>query len=121
MLSRIIMAMVFIFLMIISVMILAKIQGSTFDFLEITFGVWISAVFLGMLGFTIVNLSNNISLAYLISFGYYFMEYITKGKYTKEFYLFSLIKGNFVKGKYELLFIIFVMIIVNLFIFKRKN
>lgn len=49
------------------------------------------------------------------------MGYITKGKYTKELYLFSLTKGKFFKGKYELLFIIFFMIIVNLFIFKRKS
>lgn len=100
--------------MVISVMILAKVQGSTFNF-------WISSVFLGILGFTVVNFSDNISLAYLISFGYYFMEYVTKGKYTKELYLFSLTKGKFFKGKYELLFIIFFMIIVNLFIFKRKS
>ncbi|MBU5591239.1 hypothetical protein KQI89_05645 [Clostridium sp. MSJ-4] len=120
-LRRIIMVMILMFLMIASVMVLAKIQGSSFEFWEITFGTWISATFLGMIGITIVNLIDNISAAYLISFSYYFMEYVTKGKYTKDLYLFSLTKGSFVRGKYLLLFIILIMVIFNLLIVKKKS
>lgn len=120
-LERIIIMMILIFLMILGLMVLAKIQGSSFNLWEITFGTWISAVFLGMLGFTIVNLIDNISSAYLVCFGYYFMEYVTKGRYTKELYLFSLIKGSFATGKYKLLLIIIALIIFNLFIVKKKS
>ncbi|WMJ79355.1 hypothetical protein RBU49_10685 [Clostridium sp. MB40-C1] len=120
-LSRIVIIMIFMLLIIMSVMMLARAEGSVFKFWEITCGTWISAAFLGMIGFTVANLIDNISAAYLISFGYYIVEYMSKGKYTKDLYLFSLTKGSFSKGKYILLFILFIMIIFNLIIIKRKS
>lgn len=119
--SRIIIIIALMFLMISSIMSLAKFQGSSFNFIEITFGVCISAIFLGMIGFTVVNLTGNISVAYLVSFTYYIMEYFNQGKYTKDLYLFSLTTGSFQKGKYILLLISSIMLVFNLFIVKKKS
>lgn len=118
-LIRIIITMIFIFCVIGAIMILAKIQGCSFNFWEITFGTWISAVFLGTIGFTVANFCNSTSAAYLVGFGYYFIEYLTKGKYTKNLYLFSLTNGNFSTGKYWLLAITLIILTVNL-ILKEK-
>ncbi|MFD3158098.1 hypothetical protein ACFIJ5_14685 [Haloimpatiens sp. FM7330] len=119
--SRIISIMILMFFMILGVMAVAKVQGSSFQILEITFGTWISAAFLGVIGFTAANLSSNVPLGYLISFAYYLMEFMNHGKYTKDLYLFSLTNGSFENGKYLLLFITLVMLVFNLVIIKRKS
>ena len=108
-------------IMILSVLSYAKTQGSSFNFFEIAFGTCISAVFLGMLGFTVANLIQNISASYLVCFSYYFLEYFTKGKYTKDLYLFSLTSGSFKSGKLVLLCTIFIMIIFNMIFIKKRS
>lgn len=113
--------MLLMFIIIMTVLISAKLQGSNFSIWYIGFGTWISAAFLGMLGFTVANLSSNISAAYLISFSYYVMEFFTSGKYTKDLYLFSLTKGYFQNGKYILLVFVILMIIFNLLAANRNK
>lgn len=106
--------MIFMFLCILGIMCLAKVKGSSFNLWKVTLGIWISANFLGMIGFTVVNITNNLSMGYLVSFAYYFIEFFTKGKYTKKLYLFSLTRGGFEKGKYLILLITLIIFIVNL-------
>ena len=119
--SRIIIAVTFMTIMILGVLFYAKTQGSSFNLLEMVLGTWISAMFLGILGFTVANLIQNISALYLVCFSYYFLEYFTKGKYSKDLYLFSLTSGSFKSGKLVLLCIIFFMIIFNMIFIKKKS
>lgn len=118
---RIFIVMFSMLLIIFSIMIYAKLQGCSFKLWELTLGTWITAAFLGMIGFTVANLSHNISAAYLVSFGYYFIEYVTKGKYTKDLYLFSLTKGILSNGKLIILLITFTLMIVNLLIINKRS
>lgn len=82
---------------------IAVIQGSVFDELSITLGVFISALILGALGYIVGCFTGNIALSYLIPFSYYGFEFVSKGKYTKDFYLFSLQRGYLAGEKWVLL------------------
>lgn len=113
--------MLLMFIIILTVMLLAKLQGSNFNLADIAFGTWISAAFLGMLGFTVANISGNISAAYLIAFSYYAMEFFTSGKYTKDLYLFSLTRGCFENGKYVLLTFVLIMVMLSLITAHRNK
>jgi hypothetical protein len=99
---------------------LAEFQGSSFITFEFTSGVGISALFLGMIGITVVNLTNELSAGYLSSFAYFVFEWFTKGKYTKDFYLQSLLIGSF-NEKYNILALSIVLVIVNLIIINKKS
>lgn len=88
--------------LLISILMYAKLRGCSFPLWEITAGVLITAIFLGSIAYTLTNLTNKISSGYIAAFAYYLMEYATKGKYTGDFYLFSLMRMDFVP-KYYLL------------------
>ena len=112
--------MVVTFLLISIITIYVWYTKGTFFPLSIIFGAWISAVFLGLLGLTISNVTGNISSGYLIAFAYYLLELITKGKYTKNFYLFSLLRNSF-NEKYMILTIIAVIFGLNIvYVWKRS-
>lgn len=112
---RVFMIMVLSFLFILSVMLFAKFQGGDFPFWSMVFGVWISALFFGMLGLTVANLTRNLTAAYLIPFAYFSFEFMTKGKYTKDFFVLSLLKDSFTE-KYWILLLVVIMVIFNLII-----
>ena len=86
----------------------------------IIFGTFISAVFLGLLGLTISNITGNIASGYLIAFAYYLFEFITKGKYTKNFYLFSMLQNSF-NEKYRILIIIALIFGLNIAYVWKKS
>lgn len=98
----------------------ARLHGGNFDSTRILFGVLISALFLGMLGLTVSNITNNMVAGYMVSFGYYIFEFITKGKYTGDFYLMSLLKNSF-SEKIHILWIIGAMIIINIIIEYKRS
>jgi hypothetical protein len=112
--------MVVTFLLISIITIYVWYNKGTFFPLSIIFGAWISAVFLGLLGLTISNVTGNISSGYLIAFAYYLLELITKGKYTKNFYLFSLLRYSF-NEKYMILAIIAVIFALNIVYVWKKS
>ncbi|WP_409347021.1 hypothetical protein [Paenibacillus sp. MBLB4367] len=99
---RILQTVALLWLLILSVALLAGNQGGDFPMLELTGGSWISAVCLGAAGMTAATFSRNIAAAYMTGFLYYVLEMFTKGKYTGDFYLFSLLKGSFEPGKWLL-------------------
>jgi hypothetical protein len=107
-------------LMFLGIASFAEFQGSSFKIFEFTAGVGISALFLGVIGMTVVNITNELSAGYLISFAYFVFELLTKGKYTKDFYLQSLLKGSF-NEKYYILAVTIVLFIVNLVIINKKS
>lgn len=118
---RIVFMMLLVFAMLSFAAYIGYIQGSSFDYNIIVYGTWISCVFLGMIGFTAANITGSITSAYLVSFFYYCMEFFTRGKYTKNLYLFSLTKGSFQQGKILLLGIAAILLIVNLVIINKKS
>ncbi|KNY28910.1 hypothetical protein [Pseudobacteroides cellulosolvens] len=100
----------------------AVIQGSVFDELSIIAGVFISALILGASGYIVGCFTGNIALAYLIPFAYYGFEFLSKGKYTKDFYLFSLQRGFLVEEKWFLFGTAILFIGISLvYIGKRRS
>ena len=102
------------------IILVAKIQNGNFPFLEILSGTLVSAVYLGLIGLTVANISGNTAAGYLISFAYYAFEYSTKGFYTKDFFIFSLLKNSF-SEKYNILMVIVVLLVVNVMMSLRKS
>ena len=100
----------------------AMYEGAIFPFDKVFIGSLVTAIFLGVLALTAYNLTNNLALGYMISFGYYFFEFSTKGKYSKEFYIFSLLKDSFAE-KINLLIGVVVLLIINIIVmnYRRQN
>lgn len=111
---RLFMIMAFSFLLILIVMLFATYQGGDFPLWPMATGVWISVLFFGMLGLTIANLTRNLTAAYLIPFAYFAFEFMTKGKYTKDFFVLSLLNDSFAE-KYWILLLVLIMVLMNLY------
>lgn len=105
-------------LIVLVITLIAKLRGGSFNVYEYTFGITITALFLGSLGLTVANLSNEAS-GYLVSFGYFMFEWFTRGKYTKSFYLNSLLNSSF-DEKYKILGIVILLIIINIIVINKK-
>lgn len=118
--TRILIMMSVTFVLVISIIIYAKFNNGDFDILKLAGGVWVSAVFLGLIGLTVANLTGNITSGYLISFAYYGFELFTRGKYTGKIYLFSLTNSSF-NEKYMLLLIILILCAVNIVYVYKKS
>ena len=118
---RLVFIIMIMFLEVLTFAKIAVLQGSRFDEFSIVTGVFISAVFLGASGYMIGILSKNIALSYLVSFGYYGFEFTTKGKYTKDLYLFSLQKGYFMVEKWFLLLIAVLFFVISLIYIGNKR
>lgn len=94
---------------------------SSFNAVEIIFGTFITTFFLGMIGITVSNIFENDILGYMVAFMYYFFELFDGGKHTKDFYLFSLTRGSFSYGKYYILLISIILLILNLRLIYKKG
>ncbi|HEY9060681.1 MAG TPA: hypothetical protein VIO64_09300 [Pseudobacteroides sp.] len=93
---------------------IAVLQESVFDELSIIIGVFISAFIMGAAGYIMGSFTGNIALSYLVPFAYYCFEFLSKGRYTKDFYLFSLQRGYLAEEKWVLLAIGVLFIAVSL-------
>lgn len=96
------------------------IQDSIFDFGRCYVSAMISQIYLGVVGMTIANLLRNVVAGYLTSFSYFFLEFITKGKYTGALYLFSLTKND-LSTKWWLMTITLGLVMVNVILLRRRN
>ena len=90
------------------------VKGIGYNPVEMFFGTMITALFLGTIGITVSNILKNYVAGYIVSFTYYLFEMMTAGKYTGEFYLFSLTQGK-LTPKYYLLGISILLVGFNLF------
>lgn len=106
------------FMLVASILIYGRIRGSVFPFWEMAIGTVITAAYLGSIAYSIANLTNQVSSGYIIAFAYYLLEYSTKGKYTCNMYLFSLMRMEFTP-KYYLLAATIMMLIANLIYIHR--
>lgn len=109
-----------IIIILIALFLYAKNQGAVFPFNKVFIGSLVSAVYLGVLALTGYNLTKNLAVGYMISFGYYFFEFSTKGKYTKDLYLFSLLKDSFTEKIYLSICIV-ILLIINSIIIKYQS
>lgn len=117
---RIFILMILAFLLIAIITLYACYNGGSFSIWGITAGIWVSAVFLGLLGLTISNVTGNITSGYIGAFAYYLFELVTKGKYTRSFYLFSLL-NNSLNEKYRILIITAIILGFNIACILRKS
>ncbi|MBS4539022.1 hypothetical protein GOQ27_11155 [Clostridium sp. D2Q-11] len=117
---RLAIIIIFMFILISSIILLAKLQQGNFPFWEISLGSFISSLYFGIIGITVVNITKSLPSGYLIPFAYYAFEFSTRGKYTKDFFVFSLLNESFIE-KGNLLLIIGGLLIVNLVIIYKRS
>lgn len=117
---RLVMMIMFMFILISSMILLVKIQHGSFPFWEISIGTFTSALYFGIIGLTVVNITKSLPSGYLTSFAYYAFEFSTKGKYTKDFFVFSLLNKSFIE-KGNLSIIIICLLIINLMITYKRS
>ncbi|MBW9153716.1 ABC transporter permease [Clostridium estertheticum] len=94
--------------------------GGTFTSGRLIMGTFVSALFLGGLGLFVASLTENVSIGYMIPIVYFVFDIMTKGIYTKNLFLFSLMNNSF-KEKYYLLVAAVVLIILSLLVYWVKN
>ena len=95
-------------------------QGSEFPISELFLGTLVTQISLGLLGVTAANLSRNLPFGYLFGVSYFFLEFLSQGRFTQRFYLFGLTQGD-VESKYYLLLASLLLIWVNWSILKRRK
>jgi hypothetical protein len=117
---RLVMALLISFVCVFTVISIAKMRSGSFDFWEFTVGIWISTVYFGMIGLTLVNITGELAAGFIAAFGYYVFELFTRGSYTGDFYVFSLLNNSF-NEKYRILIVIIVVMIGNLMLVKKKS
>jgi len=88
----------------------------TFTSGRLIMGTVSSALFLGGLGLFVASLTQNVGIGYMISIVYFVFDMMTKGKYTKNLFLFSLM-NNSIKEKYYLFVAAVVLIILSLLVY----
>lgn len=111
-LLRIILAAVLLFFLILGVVLFARLNNGSFDCTIVTCGVFISALYLGMIGLTVTNLQREPAPGYIAAFGYFMFEYFSRGKYTSRFYIFGLLNHDF-NSKYAILFVSLLLLVIN--------
>lgn len=96
-----------------------KIFRVDFNLVNILLGSFVTSFFLGMIGMVSGYITNEVSVGTLTPFLYYFFEMFSKGKYTKDYYLFGMTIGNYV-SKIRLFFIAIVLVLLVLIVIKRR-
>lgn len=87
--------------------------GGIFNAGTLLAGTFATALFLGSLGLFIAAVSRQLTAGYMVPTVYFIMDMMTKGKYTKDFFLFSLINNSF-REKYYLFGAAVVFIVASL-------
>ena len=116
---RLVLAALTALLLIGGVLYWASLQHGQFPFLEIWLGTCVSAVYLGLIGLTIVNYTGNIVAGYLVAFAYYIFEIISAGQISQRLYPLSLLKYSFAE-KCNILPVLALLTVLNLSRFFKK-
>lgn len=96
-----------------------KLAGADFRMINILLGSFITSFYLGVIAMVLGYLTKEISVGALIPFIYYFFEMLTRGRYTKSFYLFGMSEGNYM-SKIKLFSIAIILVLLIMFIIKRE-
>ncbi len=97
-----------------------KLFGIDFDITSILLGSFVTSFYLGVISMTLGYITKEISVGALIPFLYYFFEMFSKGRFTKGFYLFGLLEGNYM-SKIKLFSIAICLVILLLRIIKQDK
>ncbi|MNM29568.1 hypothetical protein D3C81_401100 [compost metagenome] len=81
---------------------LLRLMGADFA-LPLAAGVWITTVALGSFGLLLAVLFRHLAGGFIAAFAWYLIDWMSKGKYTGPFYLFSMQKGAWNDDKLWLL------------------
>lgn len=94
--------------------------GGSFNQGALIAGSFATAFFLGALGMFVVSVSGQLMAGYMVPIVYFILDMMTKGKYTKKFFLFSLLKNSFIE-KYYLLAAALVLVVMSLLAYIVKK
>lgn len=95
----------------------AKMQNAVFDFEKILYSSMTNSFLLGMVALLFSQLTKEVVAGYMISFYYYYFEVITKGSFTKYFYLFGLV-FDIPYNKILLMSVGIILLVINFILFK---
>lgn len=118
-LYRIVITSIQLFLVLSIIFLPLKIVRADFHITNILFGSYTTALYLGVIGMILGYMTKEISIGILVPFLYYFFEMFSKGRFTKNLYLFGMGRGNYI-SKIKLFSIATIAIIVFLFIIKKE-
>ena len=110
-LVRLTVSLSFIFCLIFVFLLFMQHNNCTFPFQIYLLSAFASAVFLGALGVLAYSLTNQVAVAYMVPILYFILNLGSGKKILKDFYLFSLLQGNYEPKK--LLFAVGVLIILT--------
>ena len=119
-LYRIIIVSMQLFLILVIAFIPLKLIGVDFKVINILLGSYVTSFYLGTIGMILAYITKEISIGVLIPFLYYFFEMFSKGRFTKGFYLFGMMNGNYT-SKIKLLVTAIILITLCLWIMKEEN
>lgn len=97
-----------------------KTLGGEFEFLKILFGGFVTSFYLGVIAILFAYVAKRIEIGYLVPFLYYFLEIFSKGKYTRNLYLFGMVTGDYV-SKVKLFMISIILTIFCMVIIKKES
>ena len=117
---RLLIGILLLLIVTVGLLIFMRLRGSSFPFGRFLAGALVTQLFLGLIGISVTHITGNATLGYMFAFSYFFAEWVTKGKYTGDFFLFSLLRGNFLP-KYYLLGIIGILLVFNLLLLNRRT
>lgn len=119
-LIRFIISLVYLTLIEFLIISLFNYRGGTFFFGELLLSGITTSITLGTISLVISYISKNKLSGMTIAFMYYILEFITKGKYTKSFYLLSYTTGN-IEPIYKLLIITIITFVTFILYLKLKH
>ena len=118
--KRLIISFVYLIVLELFVLLFLKYRNGTFDMAKALFSGVTNALVLGTISVIISFISKNKITGMTFAFMYYIFEFLSKGKYTKSFYLLSYIQGN-IRPVYNLFIISIIAIIIFIAYLKLKK
>ncbi|MGN0144374.1 MAG: hypothetical protein ACI398_05280 [Clostridium sp.] len=77
-----------------------KLLGGNFPIEKYIYGSFSTAMYLGAIGLFVASITGESILGYLAAISYVLAEYVAKGDYINDIYIYSMTKGEFYQKKY---------------------
>lgn len=92
----------------------AQAQANALDAAALWMGLSITMLSVGVMGLTVGHLTSNQAMSYLIPFGFFILEFYTRGRFTGRFFLLSLIEGTLRPEKFIWLGVAAALLLINI-------
>lgn len=99
---------------------LAPVQSGQPAFGKMLVGLTATALMLGGMGLCCANMTRSMSISFMLPCIYFMMEYFTRGRYTKQWCIISLIHNQFQYVKFVYLVIGGLLLLFNIFLSLRQ-